>query len=135
MIPGVFHRLAFFACLWGLTACGTKTLHGQGNLQFNQVLFLETAQASNVLLGTVPANKVWKITAAGTTASSYFNCGFSFNGQNQTALVVGNIYHYNDSHSNRSSIDNIWLPAGTPVNALNCGYYRWLSIIEFNILP
>lgn len=135
MIPRVFHRLSFFALLLGLIACGTKTMHGQGNLQFNQVLFLETAQASNVLLGTVPANKVWKITAAGTTASSYFNCGFSFNGQNQAAVVVGNLALYNDSYRRVNSIDNIWLPAGTPVTALNCGYYRWLSIIEFNILP
>jgi hypothetical protein len=50
------------------------TLKAQGNLQFNQTLLLSTTQASNVLLGTVPAGKVWKVEGFGSGNSGASEC-------------------------------------------------------------
>ncbi len=106
----------------------------QGNLQFNQTLLLSTTQTSNTLLGTVPTGKVWKIEGFGTTATSYNSCGFSFDGVN-TFVRAGGVDNYSSGITYFVDNDNIWLPAGTPVWALYCSYHRWLSIIEFNVVP
>jgi hypothetical protein len=104
------------------------------NLQFSQVLLLSTNQASNVLLGTVPAGKVWKIEGFGTTAESYYKCGFSFNGSS-VFFYTGGVDNYNAGITYNADNESVWLPAGTPVWAMACSYHRWLSIIEFNIVP
>jgi hypothetical protein len=105
------------------------------NLQFSQVLLLSTAQTgSNILLGTVPAGKVWKIEAFGTTADYYYRCGFSFNGTN-AFISTGGVDNYSAGYTYNVDNESVWLPAGTPVWALSCNYHRWLSIIEFNIVP
>jgi hypothetical protein len=112
-------------------------LFAQGNLQFNQVLLLSTNQNSNVLLGTVPAGKTWKIEGYGTNLTSYYSCDFSFNGANP-AFRAGTTDSYSAAYSYVSSTQQFWLPAGTPLHALACNGgtgYRWVSIIEFNIIP
>ena len=109
----------------------------QGNLQFNQVLLLSTNLNSNVLLGTVPAGKTWKIEGYGTNLTSYYNCDFSFNGVN-TAFRAGSTDSYSSGYTYVSSTQQFWLPAGTPLHAFSCNGtvgYRWVSIIEFNIIP
>jgi hypothetical protein len=106
----------------------------QGNLQYNQTLLLSTSQSSNTLLGTVPTGKVWKLEGYGTSATSYYSCGFSFDGVN-TFIRSGGVDNYNTGITYVVDNDNIWLPAGTPVWALSCSYHRWLSVIEFNVVP
>ena len=112
-------------------------LFAQGNLQFNQVLLLSTNQNSSVLLGTVPAGKTWKIEGYGTNLTSYNSCDFSFNGVNPS-FRAGTTDSYSAAYTYVSSTQQFWLPAGTPLHAIACNGavgYRWVSIIEFNIIP
>jgi hypothetical protein len=106
----------------------------QGNLQYNQAILLSTSQSSNTLLGTVPTGKVWKVEGFGTSATSYYSCGFSFDGIN-TFVRAGGVDNYSSGITYSVDNDNIWLPSGTPVWALSCNYHRWLSVIEFNVVP
>lgn len=112
-------------------------LFAQGNLQFNQVLLLSTNQNSSILLGTVPAGKTWKIEGYGTNLTSYNSCDFSFNGV-EPAFRAGTTNIYQNNYAYVSSTQQFWLPAGTPLHAIACNGavgYRWVSIIEFNIIP
>lgn len=126
-----------------------NNLSAQGTLQFNQVLLLQTSQSGSVLLGTVPAGKVWKIEAVGGVPMSCF-CGFSFNnGQNVAFHSGGRLEgtQYRRWETEGAAQPPIWLPAGTPLTAMNCTDcyacnsatcsfpYRYLSIIEFNVIP
>jgi len=128
--------------------CFSTPLLAQGTLQFNQVLFLQSSAANTVLLGTVPAGKVWKIEHVGGVPTTCY-CNFSFNGQN-IAFGVGGMQVGNtlERFQNEGMVlPPIWLPAGTPITAFNCGNcfmcqnwsctnpYRYLSIIEFNVIP
>ena len=109
--------------------------NAQGNLQFNQALLLSTNQASNVLLGTVPVGKVWKVEGFGSGNSGASECGWSFDGTN-AAFRSGNVYLGGSAYQSSNSTSTFWLPAGTTVYSLNCASnYRWMSIIEFNIIP
>ncbi len=134
--------LSFFIALF------FSTLTAQGTLQFNQVLLLQTSQSGTVLLGTVPAGKVWKIEAVGGVPMSCF-CGFSFdNGQNTAFHSGGRLEgtQYRRWETEGMAQPPIWLPAGTPLTAMNCNTcygcsgqcsfpYRYLSVIEFNVIP
>ncbi len=115
-----------------LFTCG-YTL-AQGNLQYNQTLLLSTTNSANTLMGTVPAGKVWKIEAFGTSADGYNECRFSFDGTN-VAFRAGSVYIYNASYTYAGESKNIWIPAGTNIYAMSCSYYRWVSVVEFNIVP
>jgi hypothetical protein len=109
--------------------------NAQGNLQFNQALLLSTNQASNELLGTVPVGKVWKVEGFGSGNSGASECGWSFDGTN-AAFRSGNVYLGGSAYQSSNSTSTFWLPAGTTVYSLNCASnYRWMSVIEFNILP
>jgi hypothetical protein len=138
--------LIVFICLF------FSTLTAQGTLQFNQVLLLQTSQSGSVLLGTVPAGKVWKIEAAGGVPQNFCRCRFSFDVTSSSAnsafsigwLLEGNEWRRWEKESETTS--TIWLPAGTPVSTTcsNCcgssytcpsTVYRYLSIIEFNVIP
>ena len=111
------------------------SFYAQGNLQFNQALLLSTNQASNVLLGTVPVGKVWKVEGFGSGNSGASECGWSFDGTN-AAFRSGNVYLGGSAYQTSNSTSTFWLPAGTTVYSLNCASnYRWISIIEFNIIP
>ena len=111
------------------------SFNAQGNLQFNQALLLSTNQASNVLLGTVPVGKVWKVEGFGSGNSGASECGWSFDGTN-VAFRSGNVYLGGSAYQTSNSTSTFWLPAGTTVYSLNCASnYRWISIIEFNIVP
>ena len=111
------------------------SFYAQGNLQFNQALLLSTNQASNVLLGTVPVGKVWKVEGFGSGNSGASECGWSFDGTN-VAFRSGNVYLGGSAYQSSNSTSTFWLPAGTTVYSLNCASnYRWMSVIEFNILP
>jgi hypothetical protein len=112
-----------------------ETSLAQGNLQFNQALLLSTNQASNELLGTVPVGKVWKVEGFGSGNSGASECGWSFDGTN-AAFRSGNVYLGGSAYQSSNSTSTFWLPAGTTVYSLNCASnYRWMSVIEFNILP
>ncbi len=108
----------------------------QGNLQFNQPLLLSTSNSSTVLLGTVPAGKAWKIEGYGTEVQGANSCGFSFNGSN-VAFYSGTTYTYGSNYTYSNNNTDFWLPAGATLYALSgCGAsYRWVSILEFNIVP
>jgi hypothetical protein len=111
------------------------SFYAQGNLQLNQEFLLRTNQASNVLLGTVPVGKVWKVEGFGSGNSGASECGWSFDGTN-AAFRSGNVYLGGSAYQTSNSTSTFWLPAGTTVYSLNCASnYRWISIIEFNIVP
>jgi hypothetical protein len=112
------------------------SIHAQGNLQFNQPLLLSTTNSSTVLLGTVPAGKAWKIEGYGTEVQGANSCGFSFNGSN-VAFYSGTTYTYGSNYTYSNNNTDFWLPAGATLYALSgCGAsYRWVSILEFNIVP
>ncbi len=121
-------------CLPCLVCWSLMQLNAQGSLQFNQAIVLSTSSNSNVLLGTVPANKVWKLVGYGTSADNYFACNFSLDGSN-TWIRTGVVYKNGSNHEYKVETADLWLPAGTTVYALTCSYYRWINAIEFNIVP
>ena len=108
--------------------------NAQGSLQFNQAIVHSTSNNSNVLLGTVPANKVWKLVGYGTSADGYSACNLSLDGSN-VRIRTGVVYHGGSNYRYMVETADLWLPAGTTVYALSCSYYRWINVIEFNIVP
>jgi hypothetical protein len=112
-----------------LTVC--LGLRAQGNLQFNQVLYLSNT-TDNQTQWTVPAGKVWKIEALGVVSSTltvYIN--------NAVAFYYAGTYSNSSTSGYYRNADAspIWLPAGS-ILGHNCGCgNRWFSIIEFNIVP
>jgi hypothetical protein len=107
-------------------------LYSQGNLQFNQVLYL-SANSDNTQQWTVPAGKVWKIEAMGIYSNSitfYINNVVSFIYAGTYSVASPNAYYRN------ADAGPIWLPAGTVIgHSCGCSGNRWLSIIEFNVVP
>ena len=104
----------------------------QGNLQFNQALYL-SANADNTTQWTVPAGKVWKIEAVGiysSTLTVYFNGATSFIYAGAYSNSSPSAYYRNADAS------PIWLPGGSVLGqSCGCGANRWFSILEFNIVP
>ena len=104
----------------------------QGNLQFNQVLYL-SANTDNTSQWTVPVGKVWKIEAVGvygSTLTLYFNgvMSFIYAGAYSNSSASG--YYRNADAS------PIWLPSGSILGqSCGCGGNRWFSILEFNVVP
>lgn len=125
----------------------------QGNLQFNQVKLVSTQE-------TVPTGKVWKVESAAYGGGTTFVVGLStsqtYGYNNNYALtlqspIIWAIMQYNvNSYPNyiislgapgntvptsSSSYLNFpfWLPAGTTLAAST--NMRYLSVIEFNIIP
>jgi hypothetical protein len=126
-------RTGFFLFAWLLSCCWLN-LKAQGTLQFNQAIVLSSSSNSNVLLGTVPANKVWKLVGYGTSADNYFVCNFSLDGSNAW-IRTGSVYKNGTNYDYKVETSDLWLPAGSTVYALSCNYYRWINAIEFNIVP
>jgi hypothetical protein len=121
----------------------------QGNLQFNQVKLVSTVE-------TVPTGKVWKVESATYAGGSIFCVGggptggtvyctlssnalqnysvigimsYSINGQpNYISDIV-----YSNSISAQLSPFPFWLPASSTL-AVGTSM-RYLSVIEFNIIP
>lgn len=104
----------------------------QGNLQFNQVVYL-SANTDNTTQWTVPVGKVWKIEAVGVYSSTltvYLNGTASF-------IYVG---AYSNSspygYYRNADASPIWLPSGSILGqSCGCGGNRWFSILEFNVVP
>lgn len=122
-----------FLCMMVLLFVAPSTAQ---NLQYSQTLLLSSVSSSTDSLGTVPPGKVWKIVASGSEQTSYNSCGFSFNGGADIAFRVGGVHNYNEGYTHINSSTNIWLPEGTSIHASSCSSrYRWLSIIEFSVIP
>lgn len=111
----------------------SQNIKAQGTLQFNQVLLLSSTAISNFTLGTVPANKVWKVEsfggAAGNTIQGYLNgndAGYLYSRYFSTGAIRQESFKL-----------PVWLPAGTQLGFNNnaAGQFIWFSIIEFNIVP
>ena len=104
---------------------------GQGNLQFNQVLLLNSTANSNLTLGTVPAGKVWKIESfGGFSGGAVYG---TLNGNTAGTLCRNTV---NNSFEQASWTLPVWLPAGTQLGFTNNnGSFFWYSIIEFNVVP
>lgn len=111
----------------------TKTVTAQQTLAFSQVLFLSDNTTNDVNLGSVPNGKVWKIVDYGTSATDGSSCGFSLDGGTSTSFWSGIIQKSGAKYS--STATNIWLPEGKSITALSCNHYRWVSIIEYIIVP
>jgi len=104
----------------------------QGNLQFNQVVYL-SANTDNTTQWTVPVGKVWKIEAVGvygSTLTVYFNGATSF-------IYAGSYSNSSPSGYYRNAdASPIWLPGGSILGqSCGCGGNRWFSILEFNVVP
>ena len=126
--------ILFIASLICLNLC-----FAQGNLQFNQVVtYTGTGSGSFSYSSpswTVPAGKVWKVEGFGSGNSGASECAWSFDGTN-AAFRSGNVYVGGTAYQYSNSTSTFWLPSGTTVYSLNCSSnYRWISIIEFNIVP
>jgi hypothetical protein len=104
----------------------------QGNLQFNQVKLVSTSEI-------VPSGKVWKVEnaifAGGTpftiTTYTYGSMSYAVNGlacyiSSSGGPPTGNNY------ANASTFP-FWLPAGSSL--ASGSNMRYLSVIEFNIIP
>ena len=113
------------------------SLHAQGNtLQFGQVLLLNSTVASTNNLGTVPANKVWKIESFGGADNTVAIEG-KLNAANAGRLTqAGNVGTSQIIWLNSWQMP-VWLPAGTQLgySGNNIGNLVWFSIIEFNLVP
>lgn len=127
----------FILCLF-LVGMATLQLMAQGNLQFNQVLLLESSTSSCTACWVVPAGKVWKVEMA------------SSNSDNMVALYLNNKEVGNWTgrfYTNTSSAwwgmryDNMkmpfWLGAGHVLGYAGLGSSKNISfsVIEFNIVP
>lgn len=104
----------------------------QGNLQFNQVVYL-SGSADNTTQWTVPAGKVWKIEAVGVYSGAltvYINGVMSF-------IYAGAYSNSSPSGYYRNAdASPIWLPSGSVLGqSCGCGGNRWFSILEFNVIP
>ncbi len=104
----------------------------QGNLQFNQVIYL-SANTDNTTQWTVPVGKVWKIEAVGVYSSTltvYLNGATSF-------IYAGAYSNSSPSGYYRNAdASPIWLPSGSILGqSCGCGGNRWFSILEFNVVP
>ncbi len=113
----------------------TTFASAQGNLQFNQVKLVSTVE-------TVPAGKVWKvemaaynggnpILAAGNLQQFVTIMIISINSNN--IFIPGSYNNYGYTGASFPSFFPIWLPAGTTLAAGT--NVRFLSVIEFNIIP
>jgi hypothetical protein len=122
-------------------------LYSQGNLQFNQVKLVSTVE-------TVPTDKVWKVESAAYNGGAPFansSSNYGFPGvtlQNRgfesimSYSVNGQLIYFPVSYAIGSaqltSVDGVahfplWLPAGSTLAAGT--NMRYLSVIEFNIIP
>jgi hypothetical protein len=117
----------------------TSIAFSQGNLQFNQVKLVSNQE-------TVPNGKVWKVENAiysgGTVfcvgQALYQSCGTS----SHSPVIYGLMEFKIDGISNYIPLSNnglsqsifpFWLPAGKSLTAST--NMRYLSVIEFNIIP
>ena len=123
-----FFLLAFFIL---------GSLNAQGNLQFNQVVTLTgTLTTSPVVVGTVPAGKVWKIEHSASERNGYA-ANISF--------VCNNVasYPYFGSTGNPPTQGHvkgpIWLKSGDYIQLINSSVsypsHYFFSIVEFNVIP
>ena len=131
------HLFTFLLVVLGATS------FAQGNLQFNQVLNFDYSVTlgpnADALVGTltVPAGKVWKITAASSQDVS--------NNEYSTAIAVNNHllyqYYYRANSAAVSNNTPYWLAPGNHVVEISNLYTGTitgrgsLSVIEFNVVP
>ncbi len=115
----------FFSLLLLLT---TATFcSAQGNLQFNQIIFLDVA-SGGIQAMNVPAGKVWKIESTGTGSSS--SSGFFL--RNSSSVNIG---YLSTANTTAASAYPVWLPSGFIGSVQNISAYRgFISIIEFNVI-
>ncbi len=107
----------------------------QGNLQFNQVKLISAQE-------TVPSGKVWKVESALFAGGAPFQVTTYTQGSmsyltNGTTCIIANSINGASSTNNNSPVSEnafpFWLPAGsTLASGTNM---RYLSVIEFNIVP
>ena len=122
---------SLFFC--ALLFSASKTSAQTNNLYFNQVLYLSSIVAGPVVLGTVPANKVWKIESFGGNAGA--NIYGRINGVDVGVLNARNTAFATLNYNSWQL--PVWLPAGTTLGytANNGVDMVWFSIIEFNVGP
>ncbi|MBM3164662.1 MAG: hypothetical protein FJZ80_04290 [Bacteroidetes bacterium] len=113
------------------------TFNAQGNLQFNQVVTLTgTLTTSPVVVGTVPAGKVWKIEHSASERNGYAAI---------ISFVCNNVasYPYLGSTGHPPTQGHvkgpIWLKSGDYIQLINSSVsypsHYFFSIVEFNVIP
>ncbi len=123
----------------------TRSL-AQGNLQFNQVKYMQfsvtqvgTSSYTDATVNiTVPANKVWKIETL--TSSTYISSNNLLTFSNGGRIAIDNRLLF-DANSNVQVMPH-WLPPGTYTLSIRSTtltngtpFYGSLSAIEFNVVP
>jgi len=128
----------------------------QGNLQFNQVKFIELAginynntppvyyyKGIDSVTITIPANKVWKIEKAKAVGVDSLNGYPDFYGHGQPFLTLNDVPMYEASSAEVGFGNILWLPAGTyklrlmaRIPSNDGGKFKgFISAIEYNIVP
>lgn len=124
-----------------LITCFQNTFAQTGTaLEFNQVRLLTATSDNSGAQWTVPAGKVWKIELLGTGSASsdnplsiYFNSNLAFDYRG--AYYSSSYATSRCRYSNSPKI--IWLPENTTIGTVapTPTAFRWISIIEFNVVP
>jgi hypothetical protein len=111
------------------------SLNAQGNLQFNQVVLIDTTASwysggssvsIDLALYTVPADKVLKITSFYGTSSGTFNLKI-----NSVGVTPGN----SNGPIWLSSGDVVAISSGPGCNFCTATIKGYFSAIEFNVVP
>lgn len=118
---------------------GVGLLRAQGNLQFNQIVTVNTTSL------TVPAGKVWKVESYLQSQVAYdvnYSAG-CINANYHRPLVINNNNYYffgnmatANSGANYVTTGNslpVWLKAGDQIRTVCSSDFA--SVIEFNIVP
>lgn len=129
---------------------------GQGNLQFNQVKFIELAginynhappfyymKGIDSVTITIPANKVWKIEKVKATGVDSLNDYPDLSLHGYAYITLNDVIIYDATSGEMGNGNIIWLPAGTYKLRLTAripsndqGKFKgFISAIEYNIVP
>ena len=110
---------------------------GQGNLQFNQALLLESSLSTCITCWTVPAGKVWKVeqimSNSDVLPSLYVN-------NKELVTMTGHAFATNSTsyYAHRWGYNTpFWLPANSTMGFGSLGSSKNITffVLEFNIVP
>jgi hypothetical protein len=126
-------KALFFLLL--IACCGIVS--GQGNLQFNQALVLESSAQTCTACWTVPAGKVWKVEQFSSNSNNVLR--FYVNNK-QLAYMTGYAFSIGSTSywGAQWGINfPFWLPANATMGFGNMESSANISffVLEFNVVP
>lgn len=117
-----------------ILVAGLNTVKAQGNLQFNQVLTLESAVNACTSCWTVPAGKVWKVESYSTNAD---NMGAFYVNGKELGYVISPAFSTTSVSPRYGTRFPFWLNAGHTLGYSGIGGSKNITffVIEFNVIP